>query len=69
MDNYHEIFLGGGSVLLFLSLRKQGKLTIKKIYAYDLNLLINVLNIKNNKDELFFIEKYITEYDSLRILK
>ena len=70
MDNYHEIFLGGGSVLLaILSLRKQGKLTIKKkIYAYDLNLvLINVYkNIKNNKDELFsFIEKYITEYDSL----
>lgn len=70
MDNYHEIFLGGGSVLLaILSLRKQRKLTIKKkIYAYDLNLvLINVYkNIKNNKDELFsFIEKYITEYDSL----
>ena len=70
MDNYHEIFLGGGSVLLaILSLRKQGKLNIKKkIYAYDLNLvLINVYkNIKNNKDELFsFIEKYITEYDSL----
>lgn len=74
MNNYHEIFLGGGSVLLaILSLCKQGKLTIKKkIYAYDLNLvLINVYkNIKNNKDELFsFIEKYITEYDSLTGVK
>ena len=36
-DNYHEPFLGGGSVLLaILSLQKQNKLVIKnKLFAYD----------------------------------
>ena len=45
MNNYHEIFLGGGSVLLaVLSLQKQGHLQIQgNIYAYDVNpALINV---------------------------
>ena len=44
INNYHEIFLGGGSVLFaLLSKEKQKKITIKdKIYAYDLNqALIN----------------------------
>ncbi len=70
MNNYHEIFLGGGSVLLaILSLQKQNKITINnKIYAYDLNsVLINVYkNIQNNKDELFnFIKLYIKEYHNI----
>ena len=70
MNNYHEIFLGGGSVLLaILSLQKQNKITINnKIYAYDLNsVLINVYkNIQNNKDELFnFIKLYIEEYHNI----
>lgn len=70
MNNYHEIFLGGGSVLLaILSLEKNGLLTIKnKIYAYDVNrVLINVYkNIQFNKDELFtYISYYINEYDSI----
>ena len=69
-NNYHELFLGGGSVLLaVLSLQKQGKLVIKnKIYAYDINeTLINVYkHMQNNKDALFeHIERYINEYDSL----
>lgn len=44
MENYHELFLGGGSVLLsILTLEKMGIITINnKIYAYDLNkALIN----------------------------
>ena len=71
LNNYHELFLGGGSVLLaVLSLQKQNKIIIKnKIYAYDINsVLINVYkNIKNNKDELYkFINFYINEYDSIK---
>jgi DNA adenine methylase len=67
MNNYHELFLGGGSVLLAtLSLQSQGKLKINgNVYAYDLNKsLINLFNhIKSNKNELFntitsVIEKY-----------
>lgn len=70
MDNYHELFLGGGSVLFaILSLQKQGKLVIKnKIYAYDINSdLINVYkNIQHSNDELYkLIDAYIKEYDSL----
>ena len=71
INNYHEPFLGGGSVLLaVLSLQKQNKIIIKnKIYAYDINsILINVYkNIQNNKDELYkFINLYINEYDSIK---
>jgi DNA adenine methylase len=74
MNNYHEPFLGGGSVLLaVLSLQKQNKIIItNKIYAYDINnVLINVYkNIQNNKEELYnFINYYITEYDSIKSLK
>lgn len=70
INNYHEPFLGGGSVLLaVLSLQKQGTITIKNnIYAYDINnALISVYkNIQSNKDELFkIITHYINEYDSL----
>ena len=71
INNYHEIFLGGGSVLLaVLSLQKQNKVIIKnKIYAYDINNdLINVYkNIQSNKEELFkYITLYITEYDNIK---
>lgn len=70
MDNYHELFLGGGSVLLaVLSLQKQNKIVIKnKIYAYDINgPLINLYkNIQNNKEQLYkIINLYINEYDSI----
>lgn len=70
MVNYHELFLGGGSVLLaVLSLQKQGLMTIrKKVYAYDANeILINVYrDIQKNKDELFsYISYYITEYGNV----
>ena len=70
MNNYHELFLGGGSVLLsVLSLQKQNKILIKnKIYAYDINSdLINVYkNIQINKEELYkIINLYINEYNSI----
>jgi DNA adenine methylase len=70
MDNYHELFLGGGSVLLaLLSLKKANQIRIKgKIYAYDINeILINVYkHVQNNKEELYsHIKKFIEMYDSL----
>jgi len=70
INNYHELFLGGGSVLLaVLSLQRQNKIVIKnKICAYDINeVLINVYkHIQTNKDELYkIITLYVTEYDSI----
>jgi DNA adenine methylase len=70
INNYHELFLGGGSVLLaLLSLQKHGEITVKgKIYAYDINkTLINVYKaIQDHKDELYeYIDTYISEYDSI----
>lgn len=70
MDSYHEIFLGGGSVLLaVLSLQRENRITIKnKIYASDINPhLINVYkNVQNNRDELYtFITSYMDTYSSI----
>jgi len=69
MENYHEIFLGGGSVLLaVLSLQKAGLITINgSIYAYDLNKqLIQVYrHIQSNKDDLIKrVQHYRNEYDN-----
>lgn len=69
ITNYHEMFVGGGSVLLgILSLINQNKITVAgQINAYDLNQsLINVYkHIQNN--HLVLHEKmmsYITIYGS-----
>jgi site-specific DNA-adenine methylase len=70
INNYHELFLGGGSVLLaVLSLQKQSKIKItNKIYAYDINktLIYVYKHIQKDKDELYRrIDLYITEYDKI----
>ena len=70
MSNYHEIFLGGGSVLLaVLSLQKQGHLEIQgNIYAYDLNpVLINVYQQIQSQPKQFynFLSEYKSTYNSL----
>ena len=70
MENYHELFLGGGSILFaVLSLKKQNKILIKnKLYAYDINsVLINTYkHIQSNKEELYeCIDKYMKEYESI----
>ena len=70
IKNYHDIFLGGGSVLLaVLSLQKLKKIEIEgDIFAYDINEnLINVYKqIQSNKDELYnIIEQHIELYHGL----
>ena len=69
-NNYHEPFLGGGSMLFaILTLHKNHLINIQgEIYAYDLNKnLINLYkDIQTNKDQLFAcISKFINEYDSI----
>ena len=71
INNYHELFLGGGSVLLaLLSLQKENKIVIKEnIYAYDINknLITVYQHIQNNKDELYkYVNMYISQYDSIK---
>lgn len=65
MNNYHEPFLGGGSVLLaLLSSRHAGKTTISgKIYASDLNsnLIALYKNIQSNPSGLIAEVKKLTD--------
>lgn len=68
INNYHEIFLGGGSVLLaVLSYVKAGVINITgNICAYDLNepLIYLYKNVQTNHDELYDeIQKIISEYN------
>jgi DNA adenine methylase len=67
INNYREIFLGGGSVLLaFLAYVKAGIITISgNIYAYDLNepLIYLYKNIQTNHNELYNeVQKLINNY-------
>ena len=72
MANYHEIFLGGGSVLLaMLTLQKQNKINISEnIYAYDFNpALINTFKqIKQNYIEVITkLAMIVNEFNKLSI--
>lgn len=69
MNNYREVFVGGGSVLLtLLSYVKSGVIKIHgNIYAYDLNepLIYVYKNIQSNNDNLYNeIQKLISEFKS-----
>lgn len=68
MNNYREIFLGGGSVLLgLLSHVKQGNIKINgNVYAYDINepLIHMYKNIQSNHNELYDeLQKIIMEFN------
>jgi len=70
INNYHEIFLGGGSVLFaLLDYVNENKITVNgQIYAYDLNkeLISTYKNIQLSPKEL--IEKisiFIDNYNSI----
>jgi len=72
-NNYREIFLGGGSVLIsILYLIRENKIKIHgEIYAYDLNEhLIHVyINIQNNHDALYVVLKnIIDEYNECQVM-
>ena len=54
INNYHEIFLGGGSVLFYILQNKNIEIT-GNIYAYDINstLIYTYKNIQNNYQEVY----------------
>jgi DNA adenine methylase len=69
INNYREIFLGGGSVLLaFLSYVNEGLISVSgNIYAHDLNepLIYVYKNIQINHEELYIqIQQLIDELNS-----
>jgi DNA adenine methylase len=70
IENYHEIFLGGGSVLLaLLYLAKNGKKQIKgNVFAYDVNLtLIGLFNIIKTQPQALIdsVRTIINEFNNI----
>jgi len=58
MEEYHEPFLGGGSVLLgLLSLREKGEMRVGKVFASDVNVgLISLYqNIQSRVEEVLTV--------------
>ena len=71
INNYYEIFLGGGSVLLaLLTYIKNGIINIQgNIYAYDVNepLIYMYKNIQSNHNDLYNeLQKIIIEFNSCK---
>jgi DNA adenine methylase len=71
INNYREIFLGGGSVLLaFLSLVKEGIIDIKGgVYAYDANAALISLYKNIQSDHIAFyteMQTILQEYGECR---
>ena len=66
INNYHEPFVGGGSVLFrILKLKNENKIKIKNIFAYDVNEhLINLYNQIKFYYESFFesFNNFVSEY-------
>lgn len=70
ITNYHEPFVGGGSVLLgLLSLIKSGKIKVSgNIYASDLNsnLIAFYKNIQSHVSELIIeVKKLVNDFNSI----
>lgn len=71
INNYHEIFMGGGSVLLaVLQYAQQNIIHIRgKVYAYDINepLIEFYKNVQTRPRELYDeIQRIMAEYDHYR---
>lgn len=69
LNHYHEVFLGGGSILFsVLSYVKSGKIRIHgNIYAYDYNepLVYVYKNIQSHHEELYStLESILLEFNS-----
>lgn len=69
INNYHEIFLGGGSVLfMLLSHVKNGLIKLHgNVYAYDINepLIYTYKNIQTRPDEVYNeVQNLLTDFHS-----